>query len=92
MVKHKKRSSCKVISDSIRRPNCALDRRTILYLYVPAGFQRQIFKHVYFFCRSDGKTKDQKKNKGSVLVVESSDNCQNAQIGLVKKFLKDFMI
>ena len=30
---------------NITRPNCALDRRTILCLYVP-GFLRQIFKHV----------------------------------------------
>ena len=29
----------------ITRPNCALDRRTILCLYV-AGFQRQVFKYV----------------------------------------------
>ena len=29
----------------ITRPNCALDRSTILCLYVP-GFQRQVFKHV----------------------------------------------
>ena len=30
---------------SITRPNCALDRRTILCLYVP-GFQKLIFKHI----------------------------------------------
>ena len=29
-----------------KRPNCALDKRTILCLYFPAGFQRQVFKHV----------------------------------------------
>ena len=29
----------------ITRPHCALDRRTILFLYVP-GFQKLIFKHV----------------------------------------------
>ena len=29
----------------ITSPNCALDRSTILCLYVP-GFQRQVFKHV----------------------------------------------
>ena len=27
------------------RPNCALDRRSILYLYDP-GFQKLLFKHV----------------------------------------------
>ena len=31
--------------DSFTWPNCALDRRTVLCLYVP-GFQRQIFKHI----------------------------------------------
>ena len=30
---------------TITRPNCALDRRTTLRLYVP-GFQRQVFKSV----------------------------------------------
>ena len=30
---------------NITKPNCALDRRTILCLYSP-GFQKQIFKHV----------------------------------------------
>ena len=33
------------IPTTITRPNCALDRRKILCLYVP-GFQRQIFEHV----------------------------------------------
>ena len=33
---------------SITRPNCALDRSTILCLYVP-GFQRLTFKHIYYF-------------------------------------------
>ena len=65
MVKHKKRSSCKVISDSITRPNCALDRRTILYLYVPAEFQRQVNKHVYFFVETmeinEGPKKEQRE-------------------------------
>ena len=32
-------------STAFTRPNCALDRGTILCLYVP-GFQRQVFKHV----------------------------------------------
>ena len=29
----------------LTRPSCALDRRSILCLYVP-GFQRQVFKYV----------------------------------------------
>ena len=29
----------------ITRPNCALDRSTLLYLYVP-GFERQVLKYV----------------------------------------------
>ena len=32
-------------SSSITRPNCALDRSTILCLYIP-GFQRQVLKYV----------------------------------------------
>ena len=37
---------CKLsLIPSITRPNCALDRRTILCLYV-SGFHRQTFKHV----------------------------------------------
>ena len=66
----------------ITRPNCAQDRRTILCLYVP-GFQRQVFKHVK-------EMKEQKKNKGSVLVVESAYKSQNAQFGLVK-FYQQFL-
>ena len=39
--------------------------------------------------------KEQKKNKGSVLVAESAYNAQNAQFGLVrcaKKFQMHFLI
>ena len=32
-------------SSYITRPNCALDRRTILFLYVP-GFQKQVLTYV----------------------------------------------
>ena len=35
------------------------------------------------FCRNDQKMKEQKKNKGSVLVSESAYNAQNSQFGLV---------
>ena len=37
------RSNFEKKKSTITRPNCALDRRTILCLYVP-GFQRQVFK------------------------------------------------
>ena len=65
----------------ITRPNCALDRLTILCLYVP-GFHRQVFEHVKKF---SGQLKEmkEKKNKGSVLVAESVYNSQNTQLGSV---------
>ena len=66
----------------ITRPNCALDRSTILCLYVP-GFQRQVFKHVKILSERSKESKEQKKNKGSVLVAESAYNAQIAQLGLV---------
>ena len=68
------------------RPNCALDRSTILCLYVP-GFQRQVFKHVEILSERSNESKKQKKNKRSVLVAESAYNAQNAQFGLVMTFL-----
>ena len=47
----------------ITRPNCALDRSTILCLYVP-GFQRQVFKH-----RNDQKkVKNKRRTKGASLL------------------------
>ena len=66
----------------ITRPNCALDRRTILCLYVP-GFQRQVFKHVKTLSKRSKKNNKQKKNKRSVLAAESAYNAQKAQFGLV---------
>ena len=66
----------------ITRPNFALDRSTILCLYVP-GFQRQVFTHVKILSERSMESKEQKKNKGSVLVTESAHNSQNAQFGLV---------
>ena len=66
----------------ITRSNCALDRSTILCLYVP-GFLRQVFKHGKILTERSKKRKEQKKNKGSVLVAESAYNAQNAQFGLV---------
>ena len=73
----------------ITRLNCALDRRTILFLYVP-GFQRKVFKHVKILSERSKEMKKQKKNKESVLVAEyRAYNSQNAQFGLVrKKFFK----
>ena len=56
---------------NITRPNCAVDRSTILGLYVP-GFQRQVFKHVKILLERSKRRKEQKKNKGSVLVAESA--------------------
>ena len=67
---------------NITRPICALDRRTILCLYVP-GFHGQVFKHVKILSERSKKMKEQKKNKWSVLVAESAYNIQNAQFGLV---------
>ena len=66
----------------ITRPNFALDRSSVLCLYVP-GFQRQVFKHVQILSEQSKENKEQKKNKGSVLVAESAYNAQNAQFGLV---------
>ena len=60
----------------------------ILCLYVP-GFQRQVFKHVKIFAEQSKESKEQKKNKGSVLVAESVYNAQNAQFGLVMKETKE---
>ena len=69
---------------NITRQNCALDMRTILCLYVP-GFQTQVFKHIKILSEGSKEMKEQKKNKGSVIVAESADNAQNAQFGLVMK-------
>ena len=46
---------------NITRPNCALDRSTILCLYVP-GFQRQVFKQVKMLSERSKRRKEQKKN------------------------------
>ena len=67
------------ITMHITRPSGALDRRS---LYVP-GFQRQVFKRVQFFSERSEESKERKKNKGSVLIVESAYNAQNAKFGLV---------
>ena len=55
-----------------------LDRRTVVFLYAP-GLQRQVFKHVENLSERSKKMKEQKKNKGSVLVAEPAYNSQNAQ-------------
>ena len=67
---------------NITRPNCALDRRTILCLHVP-GFHRKVIKHVKSLSERSKRMKEQKKNKGSVRVAESPYNSQNAQFGPV---------
>ena len=76
--------NCLLAMFYITRPNCALDRSTILYLYV-RGIQRQVFIHVKILSERSKESKEQKKNKGSVLVAESAYNAQNAQFGLVLK-------
>ena len=81
-VFHEKSGATNNHRNGITRPNFALDRRTILCLYVP-GFQRQVFKHVKILSERSKEKKEQKKNKGSVLVAESACNAQNAQFGLV---------
>ena len=69
----------------ITRPNCALDRSAFLCLYVP-GFQRQVFKHVKILSERSKESKEQKKNKGSVLVAESAYNAHyKILIKLAKK-------
>ena len=74
---------------ALDRPNCALDRSTILCLYVP-GFQRQVFKHVKILSERSQRRKEQKKNKGSVLVAESAYKAQNAKFSLVMQNIKNF--
>ena len=76
-----KRKNCK---KNITRPNFALDRRTILWLCVP-GFKRQVFKHVKTLSEQSKRMREQKKNKGRVLLAESACNSQNIQFGLVMK-------
>ena len=77
--------------DVITRPNCALDRRTILCLYV-SGFQKQVFKHVKILSERSKEMKEQKKNKESVLVAESAYNAQSAQFGLVMVKMSSFRL
>ena len=72
---------------NITRPNCALDWRTILCRYVP-GFQRQVFKHVKILSERSKESKEQKNNKGSVLVAESAYNAQNAHWPRNERFKK----
>ena len=87
LLQNEARGSLKIAClSNITRPNCALDRRTILCLYV-TGFHRQVFEHVKFLSERSKEMKEQKKNKGSVLVAESAYNAQNAQFGLVMKFV-----
>ena len=70
------------------RPNCALDGRTMLCLYVP-GFHRQGLKRVQVSSQRSKKMREQKKNKASVLVSESAYNSQNSQFGLRMKNKKN---
>ena len=52
---------------SLTRPNSALDKRTILSLYVP-GFHRQVFKYVKVLSKSSKNSKEQKRTKGASLL------------------------
>ena len=65
------KNNCSKLSDNFGR--------TILFLYVPR-FQREVFKHVKFLQERSKEIKEQRKNKGSVLVAESAYNAQNAQL------------
>ena len=67
----------------ITRPNCALDRRTILCLYVPE-FEKQVFKNVKILSELSKELNEQKKNKRIVPVAESAYNSQNAQFSFVR--------
>ena len=51
-------------------------------LYVPE-FRRQVFKHGKILSEQSKKMRDQKKDKVSVLVADSTYNAQNAQIGFL---------
>ena len=64
-------------------PNCALDMRTFLCLYVP-GFKKQVFKH-FNFVTEQSKEMKEKKNKGSVLVADKAFFSQKVHFGLVMK-------
>ena len=70
---------------SITRLNCALDRSTILCLYV-SGFQRQVYKHVKILSERSKESKEQKKNKGSIFVAKSAYSAQNAHFGSVIRY------
>ena len=68
--------------------NLCTGKRTISCPYVP-GFQSQDFnnfKQVKFVSELLTEMKEQKKNKGSVLVSESAYISHKAQFGLVMKF------
>ena len=69
-------------------PNCALDGRIILFLYIP-GFQRQVFKHIKILSERSKKIKEQKTNKGSVLVEESTITFKKAQFGFLMICFQD---
>ena len=71
-------------NSNITRLNYALERRTILCMYA-TEFHREFFKHGKVLSKRLNNMKDEKKNKGSVLVVESAYNSQNAHFGIVMK-------
>ena len=54
----------------ITRPNCALDRRTLLCLYAP-GFQRQILTHIKSLSQRSKKKKKTRRTKGASLFQNS---------------------
>ena len=53
---------------NITKPNCALDRRKILCLFVP-GFQRQVFEQVKFCWNDQRKLKNKRRTKGASLLL-----------------------
>ena len=55
--------SIKKFKNNITMLNCALDRSTILLLYVP-GFQRQFFNYVKNLSDQIKRIKEQKKKQG----------------------------
>ena len=46
------------------KPNCALDKHTLLCLYVP-GFQRQVSKHVEILSERSKEMKNRRRTRGA---------------------------
>ena len=69
----------------ITKPNCALDRLTILCLYVP-GFQRQVFKRYKILPQRLKKMKEQKIEV--ILVRPAKTRTVRLKTWYNKQFLK----